>query len=305
MQAAQSRGWATQIIDEEGGLIEVTPDGKGAIRLKSSADPRADIPAYVIASRKDIFYRLGEKNDLPVPITNELRDFESACVLLDQYGKLVVKPNDASHGNGVSLGVDSPEKLKAAIALALKHSSSVLIQKQYSGNDYRVLVIGDEVVAATHRRPAFVVGDGEHTLSELIALENGSDKRAEGYSEKMCLINESAAKAYLGEAINEVPATGEERTVIEVPNIGQGGTSIDVTDSVSDLVRTTAIAAARMTGTRVAGVDFLAPSLSTNNPDEIVIIELNAIPSFGMHQLPNVGNAVDVASLFLDEISRQ
>lgn len=305
LNAAKNRGWTARIIDEKSGIIGVTPAGQAEIRLKSSADPRADILAYFIAARKDLFYRLGTQEDLPVPISIEYEDDVTAQHFLEQHETLVVKPNDAAHGNGVSMSVTTPESLKRAIERANEFSETVLIQKQYFGNDYRVLVIGNEVVAATHRRPAFVVGDGQHTVEQLIRLENESDARAEGYTEKMCLINEAGARRFLGEKMHDVPASGEECTVLDVPNIGQGGASINVTNTVSDYVRGIAVKAAQMAGLRVAGVDILAEDLSVDSGDNLALIEINAVPSFGMHQLPNIGKPIDVASLFLDEISRQ
>lgn len=305
LKAAQRRGWEWRVVDEEGGIIAIQPPGKAEIVLKSSAHPDARIAQYFMAEKKQVFHRLASSAGVPVPASVEFREGETSVVqLLEEWERVVVKPQNASHGNGVTVGCVSENEIESAIKHAYEFSDSVLLQQQVVGNDYRVLVIGDNVVAVTHRRPAYVVGDGVSSVEQLIRNENHSDARSEGYSEKMNFINEKRAHDFLQDKIGQVPAVGEEFTVLNVPNIGQGGQAINVTSELSDTARQLAIESARCIGLRCAGVDFIAPDIGSRERGDFAVIEVNAIPSFSMHELPHVGDPVIVSDFFLDEINR-
>ncbi len=304
LQTAKARNWPTRVVDENGGIIAVTPPGRSEVILKSSAHPAASIAQYFMAEKKQMFHRLASAANLPVPESVEYIESETSIdELVGTWNKLVVKPQDASHGNGVTVGCTTAEEVKTAIAVAEEYSSSVLLQQQVGGNDYRVLVIGAEVVAVTRRRPAFVRGDGTSMVRDLIVQENASESRAEGYSEKMNFINEKRSLEYLGDAADTIPVEGEEFTVLNVPNIGQGGQAINETDRISEVARQLAIETAGLLGLRCAGVDFLCEDIGSDDRGSFSVIEVNAIPSLSMHQLPHVGEPVDVASAFLDEIA--
>jgi cyanophycin synthetase len=50
------------------------------------------------------------------------------------------------------------------------------------GQDYRLLVVGNQLVAAARREPAQVIGDGVHTIEQLVALENKNPLRGDGHA---------------------------------------------------------------------------------------------------------------------------
>lgn len=304
LSAAEKLGWAHRIVDEDGGMIAITPPSRREIILKSSAHPDARIAQYFMAEKKQVFHRLASGAGVPVPASVEYDGSTNIPELIEEWGSIVVKPQDASHGNGVTIGCSSENQVVHAIEQAQEFSDSILLQQQVQGNDYRVLVIGDDVVAVTRRRPAFVIGDGISSVEQLIIKENGGTTRAEGYSEKMNYINVDGARAFLGDKIQDVPQEGEEYTVLNVPNIGQGGQAINETEKISSLARQLALDAARVVGLRCAGVDFLSPDISSSDKGDFVVIEVNAIPSFSMHQLPHVGDPIDVSTLFLEEIAK-
>src|SRR3546814_17099294 len=77
---------------------------------------------------------------------------------------------------GVIVDLRAAEAVEAAVEAARVHSDTVLLEEYVTGGDLRIIVIGDEVVAAAIRRPAEITGTGDHTVAELI--EHQSRRRA-------------------------------------------------------------------------------------------------------------------------------
>ena len=72
-----------------------------------------------------------------------------------QAGPVAIKPLDGNQGKGVTTSVLGDEAVGAAFARARRPSAaSVIVEDHIAGDDYRVLVIGANVVAAARRRSA-------------------------------------------------------------------------------------------------------------------------------------------------------
>lgn len=99
---------------------------------------------------------------------------------------MVVKPLDGNHGRGVTLDIDSAEKLGAAFEEARSRSRRVIVEQQFRGRDYLVLVVGGEVCAVAERVPAHVTGDSRLSIAGL--AENRDSRRREGHEKVMTRI---------------------------------------------------------------------------------------------------------------------
>src|SRR5262249_48728005 len=94
---------------------------------------------------------------------------------------VVVKPRDANHGRGVFTNLITREQVEAAFHVALKEGSGVIVEKFAPGNEHRLLVVGNRLIAAARGEAAFIVGDGERTVERLVAEQLNSDpRRGEG-----------------------------------------------------------------------------------------------------------------------------
>src|SRR5262249_56718434 len=62
-------------------------------------------------------------------------------------------------------------------AAARKYSAEVLVERYVAGHHHRLLVVGDQVVAATLREVPQVVGDGVRTIAELVEQINADPRR--------------------------------------------------------------------------------------------------------------------------------
>jgi cyanophycin synthetase len=250
---------------------------------------------------------------IPVPRGEVVLSEEGAVDALDKIGvPVVVKPLDGRQGLGVSLNISTPEQMKQAFAVAREFSEKVLVEELFVGKNYRVLVVDHKMVAASERLPAHVVGDGNHTIAELIAIANRDPMRGEGHEKPLTQIKiDEIMTAYLckaGLSLNDVPPVGETVLLRESINLSTGGTAKDVTDIVHPEVAEMCERATRVVGMDICGIDLVMRDITA--PVEKSgfakqgggIIELNAAPGLRMHLYPSEGKARDVGAAIIQMI---
>ena len=162
----------------------------------------------------------------------------------------------------------------------------MLVEQFAPGNDYRLLVVGGKLVAAARREPAQVVGDGVHTIAELVEIVNMDPRRGEDHATSLSKIQLDADLAGRAgrpglDAPLDPPA-GQRVLIRRNANLSTGGTAIDVTDRVHPEVAARAIEAAQVVGLDIAGVDVVATDISRPLEEQGgVIVEVNAAPGCG------------------------
>jgi cyanophycin synthetase len=246
---------------------------------------------------------LALRNDIPVPETVLAADQQAVQDFVKRHKDFVVKPADGAHGRGVSVGVDE-SKLEAAISLAAESAKAggVLLQQRIIGSDLRVLVIGGKCVAAVRRMPASVIGDGQHTLRELIAIENDANpERGLNDEKRFSKIDLDASNRFLGDRLDsQIPAKAEETIVVGTANIGAGGYAVDYTDKITPAIKAAAEKFAMLVSVAACGVDFI-----WEEPGAYYFIEANACPGFNLHIDPTEGTSRPVAQYFVDFLLSQ
>lgn len=220
-------------------------------------------------------------------------------------GAVVVKPRDGNQGRGVAANVSAREQVLQAYEAALQISDSVLVEKYAPGHDYRILVVGGKVVAAARREPAQVVGDGVHTVAELVDLANTDPRRGEHHATVLSKIKlDVIALAVLAEqgfSPESVPPPGKVVFIRRNANLSTGGTAIDVTERVHPAVAARAIDAARAIGLDIAGIDVIAQDISIPLEEQGgIVVEVNAAPGLRMHLEPSVGISRPVGQAIID-----
>ncbi|HEY4562753.1 MAG TPA: Mur ligase family protein, partial [Thermoanaerobaculia bacterium] len=162
-----------------------------------------------------------------------------------------------------------------------------------------------KVVAAAQRVPGHVVGDGAHTLAELVEIVNLDPRRGIGHEKVLTRLELDHQALRLIETAGLTPESvipdGKVFYLRSTGNLSTGGTSVDVTDAIHYDNRIMAQRAVKAIGLDVGGVDFIAPDV-TRSHKEVggAIVEINAAPGFRMHTAPTEGKPRDVASPVLD-----
>jgi GNAT-family acetyltransferase (TIGR03103 family) len=201
---------------------------------------------------------------------------------LRRNGSLVVKPARGEQGAGISIGVRTVEQLQVAVAEAQRYCPDVLLEEFVEGEDLRVIVINDEVVAAAIRRPATVVGTGRHPISQLI--ERQSKRRsAATHGESRIPMDEITDQIVrdAGYTMDDVLPEGQELRVRRTANLHTGGTIHDVTAELHPTIVEASISAARALDIPVTGLDLLVPDPAG---PEHVFIEANERPGLANHE---------------------
>ncbi|AEV70492.1 cyanophycin synthetase [Acetivibrio clariflavus] len=263
-----------------------------------------DLPSCIsvdIASNKDITKKILRDYMIPVPDGDITHSVEGAIFTAKNIGfPVVVKPLDGNQGKGVTVNVNTEEEVKAAFIEAKKYSNSVLVEEYINGNDYRLLVVGNKVSAASERRPPFVTGDGIHTIWELVEIENSNELRGVDHEKPLTKIKlDDLAKKVLhsqGCDENYIPKDNEVIFLRYNSNISTGGTARDCTEEVHPLNAELAVKAAKALGLDIAGIDVCCEDISKPLYEQKgAIIEVNASPGLRMHIYPSAGESRNVA----------
>ena len=279
-------------------------------RIRATVTSETSLIGAEMARDKDEAAAALERAGLPTP---RWRLATSAAEALDHARALgypvVIKPVDGHHGRGVTLDISDDEGAAAAFdrAVAASRRRQAIVQRQVSGRDHRLLVIGGRLIACAERVPAGVVGDGESTVAALVDRENADPRRGDGHALELTRIRlDAAAQALLavqGLSEDDVPAAGRRVQLARGANLSTGGTSIDRTDEVHPSVAAMAELAARVVGLDVAGIDLVTTDIGQPLAETGgAIIELNAGPGFRMHTRPTVGRGRNVGGAVLDHL---
>jgi cyanophycin synthetase len=251
--------------------------------------------AETIAQDKELTKRLLDAAGVPVPLGRAVADPDDAWAAALEIGlPVVLKPKDGNQGKGVTVNITSREQLDAAYVAASEFRDDILVERYLPGNDFRLLVVGNKLVAAARRDPPQVLGDGVHTVRQLVDTVNLDPRRGNGHSTSLTKIRFDdialGSLAKQGLVADSVPAKGQRVILRNNANLSTGGAATDVTDDVHPEVAARAIAAAHMIGLDICGVDLVCDSVL--QPIEELgggIVEVNAAPGLRMHLSPSFG----------------
>ena len=284
----------------EFGLVQLG-HGRYQQRIQATVTSQTRQIAVEIASDKEETNRILGDLGLPVPAQRLVYTAEEAVRAAERIEyPVVVKPLNANHGRGVSIDLRDPDEVRTAFEQARQHRRAVLVERFIEGIDHRMLVVGGELIAVAKRVPGHVLGDGVHTVDELVEVLNLDPRRGIGHEKVLTRVELDAHADRLlvqaGLMRQSVPEEGRIVYLRSTGNLSTGGTAVDVTDAVHPDNREMAVRAARAIGLDVAGVDFLTPDITRSHKDVGgAICEVNAAPGFRMHVAPSEGTSRDVA----------
>jgi GNAT-family acetyltransferase (TIGR03103 family) len=277
---ALRRGITVEVVDAEGGW-KLTHGGR-SVHTRESLSELTTAVAMSRCEDKRVTRRLLERAGLAVPRGMVATGGGQDDALLEEVGELVVKPARGEQGQGIAVGVRTPEELRRAVQAARAFGPDVLLEECVSGRDVRVLVIAGEVVAAAVRRPPVVVGTGRRTIHDLIVAASRRRRASTGGESEIPLDEVTeAAVAEAGWAMDDVLPEGVELEVRRTANLHTGGTIHDVTARLHPALAATAQRAADVLGLPVAGIDLLVGDVEA---DDHVVLEVNERPGLANHE---------------------
>ncbi|MBT8143348.1 MAG: cyanophycin synthetase [Gammaproteobacteria bacterium] len=280
--------------------------GRYQQRIWATTTGRTSNIAVDLASDKEETNRILRDLGLPVPSQRIVQSSSEAKRAAKRVGyPVVLKPLSANHGRGVSTNLTTAEQIEVAFEKAREHHRSVLVESFITGFDHRLLVVDGKLVAAAKRVPGHVVGDGQHTIEQLVDEVNRDPRRGVGHEKVLTRLefDHQAERllAAMGYDRNTVPAKDEVVYLRTTANLSTGGTAIDVTDVIHPDNREMAERAIKGIGLDIGGVDFLTSDITQSYRETGgAICEINAGPGFRMHVAPSEGTPRDVAGPVID-----
>jgi len=298
VNAAIARGIPFRRLTE-GSLVQLGWGSKQR-RIQAAEIDATSAIAESIAQDKELTKKLLHAAGVPVPLGRPVTSAEDAWAAAQEIGlPVVVKPRDGNQGKGISVNIATQEGVMTAYNTAKSFRDDVLVERYLPGSDFRLLVVGNKLVAAARRDPPLVIGNGKNTVRELVELVNADPRRGEGHATSLTKIRlDDIAKNRLKEQgldENSIPAKGTRVILRNNANLSTGGTATDVTDDVHQEVAARAIAAAQMVGLDICGVDVVCESVLLPMEEQSGgVVEVNAAPGLRMHLSPSFGKGRDV-----------
>ncbi len=279
-------------------------------RIQAAETDTTGVIAEDIAQDKNLTKKLLHAAGVPVPMGQPVTSPEQGWAVAQKIGlPVVVKPKDGNQGKGVTVNIVERSAYDTAYAAAARYGV-VMVEKYLPGHDYRLLVVGKRLVAAARREPPLVVGDGVHTVRELVDLVNADPRRGEGHATSLTRIRfDDIAVARLrtqGLEPTSVPEKGRRVLLRDNANLSTGGTATDVTDDVPPEVAARAILAAEQIGLDICGVDVVCESVLRPLEEQSGgVVEVNAAPGLRMHLTPSFGKGRDIGRAVIEHMFPQ
>jgi len=302
VNAAEERG-IPSIRLSSGNLVQLGYGAKQR-RIWTAETDQTSAIAETISRDKDLTKSLLASAGVPTPRGRTVTSPDDAWEAAQDIGlPVVVKPIDGNHGRGVFINLYTQGEIEAAYAVAINEGSEVLVEKHIIGDEHRLLVVGNRVVAAAKGETVWVTGDNQHSIKELIEIQINSDPRR-GTAEE-CPLN----PVRIDSAV-ELELARQQLTGTSIPTLDQkvliqsnGNVAFDATDQVHPDVASQVALAARVVGLEIAGVDLVAQDISKPLEEQgAAIVEVNAGPGLLMHLKPASGSPQPVGKAITDHL---
>ncbi|MFA7308972.1 MAG: hypothetical protein WC045_02760 [Patescibacteria group bacterium] len=273
--------------------------------------PRAEFMQSTRAERIDdklFVKRILEKNGLPVARGRAFSVLQKkrveTYVEQDLGYPVIVKPVTGSMSQHITTNIQNRTQLQEAILKVAQYTPYFMVERYInSPYVYRANVIDQDFVAVVRRIPAHVVGDGVHTIQELIDHKNADPRRGPAGDQSFVLYHltfDDVSEKLLqqkGYTVETVPQEGEPVYLQEKVILDIGADLEEVTPQVHpdniELFRRVAT----IFGIYLVGIDLLAKDIAISwKEQECAILELNSLPYIDMHHYPSIGEPVNIGA---------
>ena len=297
------KGIKTEILDENDQFL-CLQHGEHIEYVKNGNMTSHD--SYIsplIMENKVVTKKVLAKAGFNVPQSVEFTSLEQAVASypLFEGRAVVIKPKSTNYGLGISIfqqGVHNCDDFAKAVEIAFREDKEIMVEDYLVGTEYRFFVLGEETLAVLLRVPANVVGDGVHTVAQLVAAKNDHPLRGDGSRtplKKIALGDiEQLQLKEQGLTVDSIPAKDQLVQLRANSNISTGGDSIDMTDEMHDSYKQLAVGITKAMGAAVCGVDLIIPNLKKPAEASLSswgVIEANFNPMMMMHIFPYAGKS--------------
>ncbi len=245
-----------------------------------------------------------QKEGLPVANGGTAFTKRKALEIFNRIKKPVItKPNLGSRSRHTLIHIDTPEKLIYGFKKAKKLSPLVVIEEELRGYLFRATLVGGKLVGVVRRDQPEAIGDGVHTLKELMDKENARPERNGPIFHKIIIDPDAEIELKReGIGMNDIPQKGRIITFSQKTSRGIGGTTTEVTDMIHpENVKMLEHLGAFLKDPLV-GVDLIIERIEEPwyTEQHCGIIECNSLPFIDLHHYPLFGKPNNVAGKLWD-----
>lgn len=310
---AIQKGLHFEILDEQDQFLKLWHKDHVEYVKNGNMTSKDNYVVPLAMANKTVTKKILADAGFPVPAGDEFTSLEQGLAYypLIKGKQIVVKPKSTNFGLGISIFQEpaSLDNYKKALEIAFAEDTAVLVEEFIPGTEYRFFILDGRCEAVLLRVAANVVGDGKHTIRELVAQKNANPLRGRDHRSPLEIIElgdiEQLMLTQQGYAPDDILPEGKKVNLRRNSNISTGGDSIDVTETMDSSYQELAAAMATSMGAWACGVDLIIPDKTqpaSKEKPHCTCIELNFNPSMYMHTYCAEGPGQAITPKILDKL---
>ena len=310
---AIQKGLHFEILDEQDQFLKLWHKDHVEYVKNGNMTSKDNYVVPLAMANKTVTKKILADAGFPVPAGDEFTSLEQGLAYypLIKGKQIVVKPKSTNFGLGISIFQEpaSLDNYKKALEIAFAEDTAVLVEEFIPGTEYRFFILDGRCEAVLLRVAANVVGDGKHTIRELVAQKNANPLRGRDHRSPLEIIElgeiEQLMLTQQGYAPDDILPEGKKVNLRRNSNISTGGDSIDVTETMDSSYQELAAAMATSMGAWASGVDLIIPDKTqpaSKEKPHFTCIELNFNPAMYIHTYCAEGPGQAITPKILDKL---
>ena len=310
---AIQKGIHFEILDEQDQFLKLWHKDHVEYVKNGNMTSKDNYVVPLAMANKTVTKKILADAGFPVPAGDEFTSLEQGLAYypLIKDKQIVVKPKSTNFGLGISIFQEpaSLDNYQKALEIAFAEDTAVLVEEFIPGTEYRFFILDGRCEAVLLRVAANVVGDGKHTIRELVAQKNANPLRGRDHRSPLEIIDlgdiEQLMLTQQGYTPDDMLPEGKKVNLRRNSNISTGGDSIDVTETMDSSYQELAAAMATSMGAWACGVDLIIPDKTqpaSKEKPHCTCIELNFNPSMYIHTYCAEGPGQAITPKILDKL---
>ena len=310
---AIQKGLHFEILDEQDQFLKLWHKDHVEYVKNGNMTSKDNYVVPLAMANKTVTKKILADAGFPVPASDEFTSLEQGLAYypLIKGKQIVVKPKSTNFGLGISIFQEpaSLDNYKKALEIAFAEDTAVLVEEFITGTEYRFFILDGRCEAVLLRVAANVVGDGKHTIRELVAQKNANPLRGRDHRSPLEIIELGEIEQLMlnqqGYAPDDILPEGKKVNLRRNSNISTGGDSIDVTETIDSSYQELAAAMATSMGAWACGVDLIIPDKTqpaSKEKPHFTCIELNFNPAMYIHTYCAEGPGQAITPKILDKL---
>ncbi len=282
--------------------------GKNSYYFMGAITPMNGIASIFMTRNKWSLLFLLRKEGFSVPNSIAINKQSNWHELLVQHVPslsfpLVVKPTVGTHnGEGVVCNIKTLTELSDCLDKSFEKYAFLQIEEFHRElKEYRILLLKNRIIGIVERTAARIMGNGKHTINELINAYNG--RLAPNYSPIQVNADCLHCLEDQGLTLDNIEPDGKIIRLHYAVNKSLGGTSTSLRKKIHSENAHYLCQAATISGLDLVGLDVLCQDINLPfSQTRWIIIEANFAPDISMHEYPEMGKKVNVSRKILMQI---